>query len=293
MGSLSIDSALSERLYREARAYRWRLPRAAFVYALETSCKKAFSDHDPTPRELSYYLHSLHLEDLALACACAEGHADAWDHFVLEMRPHLYRASDALDPSGAARDLADSLYADLYGMNERGEARQSLLRYFHGRSSLATWLRAVLSQRHIDRVRTIRRLESLADDIEAPALTTRAVDVDCPRLIDLLQLSLTRAVDGLEARDRLRLKLYYCEQLTLAQIGRLLNEHEATVSRHLARTRRAIREEVERVLHEEGLNPVQVARCFECATEDAGQMDLTEILGSTSERKISLQDRSI
>jgi RNA polymerase sigma-70 factor, ECF subfamily len=287
MGSLRIDRALAERLYGEARALRWRLPRAAFIYALETSCKKAFDDRDPVPREVARYLAALHLEDLALACACAEGHADAWDHFILEMRPHLYRASDALDPSGGARDLADSLYAELYGMNERGEPRQSLLRYFHGRSSLATWLRAVLAQRHIDRIRTNRRTEVLADDMEAPAL--RTVDVDCPRLVALLRGALGHGVDRLEPRDRIRLKLYYAEQLTLAEIGRLIGEHEATVSRNLARTRRTIREEVERDLREQGLNDVQVARCFECATEDAGPIDLAELL----ERKISLQDRSI
>ena len=56
------------------------------------------------PREVSRYLSSLHLEDLALACACALGDSAAWDHFVLEMRPGLYRAADALDRSGDARE---------------------------------------------------------------------------------------------------------------------------------------------------------------------------------------------
>ena len=163
--SMTLDPALAERLYREAKAERWRLPKAAFTAALETSCAKAFPGAQPAPRDLSRYLTSLHLEDLALACACALGDAAAWDHFVLEMRPGLYRAADALDRSGAARELADSLYAELYGVDQRGGARQSLLRYFHGRSSLATWLRAVLAQRHIDRVRVDRRTEPLSDEL--------------------------------------------------------------------------------------------------------------------------------
>ena len=71
------------------------------------------------------YLSSIHLDDLALACACALGDSEAWDHFVLEMRPGLHRAADALDRSGAARELADSLYADLYGLDQRGGGRQS------------------------------------------------------------------------------------------------------------------------------------------------------------------------
>jgi len=280
MGPLRIDSTLTERLYREARADRWRLPRAAFAYALESSCQKAFPEGTHTPRALSRYLSSLHLEDLALACACAEGHADAWDHFVQEMRPHLYRTAEAIDRSGAARELADSLYADLYGMNERGEPRQSLLRYFHGRSSLATWLRAVLAQRHIDRVRSGRRLDSLPDEMQAPP-SSRA-DPDCARLVSVLRGALGRVVARLEPRDRLRIKMYYAEQLTLAQTGRLLKEHEATVSRQLARTRRAIRDEVQGDLRAQGLNEAQIVRCFECATEDAGELDLTEMLGSRS-----------
>ena len=148
----SVGTALAERLYREANAERWSVPQAAFTAALETSCAKAFAGVDAAPRDLERHFASLHLEDLALACACALGNTVAWDHFVLEMRPGLYRAADALDRTGAARELADSLYADLYGVDQRGGARQSLLRYFHGRSSLATWLRAVLAQRHVDRL---------------------------------------------------------------------------------------------------------------------------------------------
>ena len=188
-GSLraSTISAQLERLYREAKADRWRLPRVAFANALENSCRKAFPGDDPSSRELSRYLSSLHLEDLALACACAEGHAAAWDHFVLEMRPALYRSADALDPSGGARDLADSLYGELYGVNERGGAGQSLLRYFHGRSSLATWLRAVLAQRYIDRLRSAQRIEPLPDELPQRAADSRGPDPDCPRLVDLLR----------------------------------------------------------------------------------------------------------
>ena len=74
----------------------------------------------------------------------------------------------ALDPSGGARDLADALYAELFGLTERDGARRSHFEYFHGRSSLATWLRAVLAQRSVDRARAARRLAPLPDE-EPPA----------------------------------------------------------------------------------------------------------------------------
>ena len=57
--------------------------------------------------------------DLDLARRCAAGEPAAWDRFVLEYRPVLYRAADALDRSGGAREVADSLYAELYGLKDR------------------------------------------------------------------------------------------------------------------------------------------------------------------------------
>jgi len=272
-----VEPALAERLYREAKGERWRLPQTAFTSALETSCAKAFPAADPTSREVSRYLSGLHLEDVALACACALGDAAAWDHFVMEMRPGLYRAADALDRSGTARELADSLYADLYRVDQRGGARQSLLRYFHGRSSLATWLRAVLAQRYVDRVRVERRMAPLPDELPARE-STAAADPDCVRLVEMLRSALQRTIARLEPRDRLRLASYYAQQLTLAQTGKLLKEHEATTSRQLGRTRQQIREAIEADLGAIGLNGAQIARCFECATEDAGETSLDEML---------------
>ena len=44
----------------------------------------------------------------------------------------------------------------------------------------------------------------------------------------MAQAVLDEAIAGLESKDKLRLRLYYGQQLTLAQIGRLTGEHEAT-----------------------------------------------------------------
>jgi hypothetical protein len=83
----------------------------------------------------------------------------------------------------------------------------------------------------------------------------------------------------LDPKDRLRLRYYYAQELTLAEIGRLLREHEATVSRHLARTRKALRRGVEQQLREAALGSDEIERCFECVTEDAGALDLGDVLG--------------
>jgi RNA polymerase sigma-70 factor (ECF subfamily) len=223
-------------------------------------------------------VESPHAADLELARLCATGDEHAWERFIREYRPLLYRAADALDRTGGAREIADSLYADLYGVKDGGRQRQSLFQYFQGRSSLATWLRAVLAQRFVDRLRVQRRLEPLPDE-EVAARDAVPPDPDRARYVALVRHALGCAAGRLTARDRLRLGCYYVQELTLAQTGRLLKEHEATVSRQLARTRRAIRDEVERQLREEaGLSDEQIAACFASVADDPGPLDLKQVI---------------
>jgi RNA polymerase sigma-70 factor len=291
--SLLIDRPVVDRLYREANGARWGLPLDVFATTIEAGVARAFSDREASPRELDRYLASLHVSDLALACACALGHEGAWDHFVREHRPVLYRAADAIDPTGGARELADSLYADLYGLADETGNRRSLFRYFHGRSSLATWLRAVLAQRHVDGVRSRRRTEPLPDDPQTIAAPEPSMppDPDRPRLLSLTHAALGAAIAALAPKDRLRLRSYYLAQLTLAQIGRITGEHEATVSRHLARTRRQLRELATRQLRDQlHLSDAEIDRAFELTLEDPGGLDLRNAFDDSAVRNGRAQE---
>lgn len=261
-------------LFRQAGGDRWGGSPDVFAAALARSTGKAFGLRAPSAAEAARYQQSLHLADLALACACAEGRDAAWDYFVAEYRPVLYRAADAVDPGGGAREIADALYGDLFS--------RSLFRYFHGRSSLATWLRALVAQRYVDRIRETRRLEPLPDDASPAALPGHeaAVNPDRARFAAAMRSALSSAMAALEPRDRLRLRCYYAEEMTLAQIGRVTHEHEATVSRQLARARRTLREEIERRLREEHrFSRAEVAECISSASGDPGTLDLAELLG--------------
>lgn len=275
-----MEAARAERLFRKSGAERWHVPIDAFSAALDRSLAKAFAGRSPSPAEADRYCEALHLEDLALACACALGHEPAWDHFVAAFRPALYRAADAIDRSGNAREVADALYGELFGLKEADGDRQSLFRYFHGRSSLATWLRSLVSQRYVDRIRATRRLDPLPEDASPAALPARpaAADPDRPRFATALSAALAAVVAALAPRDRLRLACYYAQGLTLAQIGKLTREHEATVSRQLARTRRDIRSEVEsRLRTEHGLGDREIDESFASMVEDAGTLDLGKV----------------
>ena len=246
------------------------------------SADRAFSGKPASTDEVERYLAGLHVEDLVLACACMAGDEEAWDHVVREYRPALYRTADAFDPGGGARELADSLYGELFGVTEKEGERRSLFIYFHGRSSLSTWLRSVLAQRFFGRLRATRREHPLPDEQSPEALLApeRPVDPQRERHVTMMRAALGSAIAALDARDRLRLGCYYAEELTLAETGRILREHEGTVSRQLARTRQAIKADVDRRLRDEaGLTPEAIAECFASVAADAGPLDLRELVG--------------
>ena len=301
---------LIEWLHAEAKGARWGLARNRFAEALRRSAEKRYGGARAGAAEVEAYLKSLHLEDLALACACGEGLEAAWEFFIKHFRQELRAAARAiLRASGAgdatrAEELADSLYAELYGVSPTGTGRRkSLFEYFHGRSKLSTWLRAVLAQRHVDLLRTSWRTVSLeTEEGEAPyklsagspselrgkkwsphPLARRAdsqqADPDRERYLARLDGALSAAFGRLAARERMLLACYYVDQLTLAEIGRTLSEHESTVSRQLDRIRRELREAVTQTLFrgapardghgpEPGLDEAQVELAFEYALSD-------------------------
>jgi RNA polymerase sigma-70 factor (ECF subfamily) len=288
----SQHAPLLEWVCAEAQCARWKLPRERFAEALRRSAGKRFGGAPATPGEVEKYLKSLHLADLALACACSEGIEEAWEFFVTHFRRDLRGAARAilraagLGDEARAEELADSLYAELYGLSSgRGERRKSLFEYFHGRSKLSTWLRAVLAQRHVDLLRISQRTVSLdAGDEEprrapVPPAIPAPGDPDRERYIARIDEALSAALAALAPRERMLLACYYVDQLTLAEIGRITGEHESTISRQLDRLRRSLGDRVTQVLQQaipahdgrapdRGLDGAQVALAFQYALED-------------------------
>lgn len=294
-----LDAAHVAKLHAASDGAKWGVSVGAFRDALDASVRHAFAGRALSSSEVERYLSGLHVRDLALATACAAGQAAAWEVFVAEHQAGLRRGANALDPSGGASDLADSLFGELFGVREQHGTRQSLFRYFHGRSSLATWLRAVLAQRYVDRVRAARKMDALPgeDTLPSSLRAAPAVDAEGARFAGMLHRALTAALTALSPRDRLRLACYYVQHLTLAAIGRMLAEHEATVSRHLTRTRADLRGAVEAQLRSaHGLDAEAIDECVRAAIDDPGSLDLAQLIDVSTDadpgRKNSGGDRS-
>ena len=292
-------------LHAEAMCARWDLSLEAFAEGLRRSTQKRFGGEvQADPGAVETYLKSLHLQDLALACACTAGNEKAWEFFIAHFRQDLRVAASAmLRGSGRADDacaeeLADSLYAELYGVRQGEDGRRkSLFEYFHGRSKLGTWLRAVLAQKQVDLFRTTGRTVSLdsEEEGETPCVLAERIetapanpDPDRERYARRFDLALAEALANLPPRERMILACYYADELTLAEIGRIVGEHESTISRQLERTRRTLRESVTLALQrdlpacgglaaENGLDAAQIELAYEYALEDS-PLDLSRAL---------------
>ena len=273
-----LDADAAQRLHARAGAARWGLTVDRFHETLLRVAARRFTGPPPSPRDLEAYLESLHLEDLALARGCADGLDVAWEAFVDRHWREVTRAARAIAGDADGEEIADALLADLFARGAAGTARRPLFDYFHGRSRLATWLRALVAQRHVDRLRATRRLTTFEDGEADAWPSPEPSPEDRPAgVAGHVERALDRALSALEPRDRLRLAYYHADDMTLAAVGRLLGEHEATVSRKLQKTRDQLKAAIDAVLTTElRLGPEERRACYEQAIQ-LGRFDIAQL----------------
>ncbi len=224
------------------------------------------------------FLASLRLEELVLARACAAGNDRAWEIFLTRYRATLYEAAYRIArEESAGRELADSLYAELYGVNEKGQQRRSKLLYYQGRGSLQGWLRTVVAQEYVNRYRSTRRETSLDaaldDGQQFQAKEQDPAVVADPRV----EAAATAELTALEPEERFLLAAYFLDGRTLAEIARLQRVHESTISRKLERTTSGLRKRIRRRMMQAGMS----ARQADEAMQDVDIRDLRVSVGET------------
>jgi RNA polymerase sigma-70 factor (ECF subfamily) len=177
--------------------------------------------------------------------------------------------------SAHAAELADSIFADLYGVNVRAGVRNSKLVFYTGRGSLEGWLRTVMAQEFINRYRKQKRTVSLEEQIEegaqfaAPANSDSASVRSADSTSDKrLESATDEALAELSAKDRFTLASYYLDGRTLADIARTLGLHESSVSRRLDRLATALRKRILVGLRTRGMSHAQATEALEADVRD-------------------------
>ena len=280
------------------------LTRDSLAPRISAAVEKYLLKNDPntSKAEISKFIDEMQADDLCLIIACESGDENAWNDLVERFTATVRSAArSASSNEDAAEDLAQSIWAELYGLRTKKDGKPaSKLAYYSGRGSLAGWLRAVVAQLAVDMFRKQSRLVQTEDDTDLDRLAhdTNAGDGQ-PVLAGIptpeesisnrfaqadMQQALNRAIQELAAEDRLLVKLYYFDNLRLREAGAVLGVHEATASRRLARIQTDLRKRVAKILIEErGWTQAETEKSF---AEVAQHLD-TDLEGLLRKESVS------
>src|SRR6267143_2231587 len=221
------------------------------------------------PGQLREFCVSLKIEELVLARACAAGNEHAWETFMARYRERLYEIGlQIAREESAARELADSLYADLYGTVAREGQRVSKLASYTGRGSLEGWLRTVMAQEYVNRYRRGRKYVSLDEESEEGAQFAAADPEPVVTVDSRLEIATDEALAALPAEDRFILASYHLDGRTLAEIARTLGVHESTISRRVEKLAKSVRKQILAALGRTGMSRRQAQEAMEVEVRD-------------------------
>lgn len=254
-------------LWTRSGAEKYAISLEVWTEILRRVAGKYLPANSSAEAEVAFY-RSLRVEELALARACSAGNDDAWAEFLTRYRSKLYEVAYGIARNETTgRELADSVYAELYGLRERGEERVSKLNYYMGRGSLEGWLRTVLAQDYVNRYRLGKHTVSLEEKVEAGEQFV-AVAAETTATDTRLEQATDAALAGCSNEERLLLASYYLDGRTLAEIARLARVHESTISRKLDRLAKSLRERIIKELRRAGASKRQAEEMLESDVRD-------------------------
>ena len=278
------DTAAAVELYARSGAAAYGVSAEQFATILEDIQRKYVPK--ASADEKADFCAALRLEELALARACAAGNARAWEDFISRYRQKLHGMALHITRDGAhAAELADSLFADLYGVSARNGVRNSKLVFYTGRGSLEGWLRTVMAQEFVNRYRKQKRAVSLEEQAEEGVQFLAKEPEPACSFDQRLETATDQALAELSAEDRFTLASYYLDGRTLAEIARSLGLHESSVSRRLDRLSTGLRKRILAGLREQGMSHAQATEALEADVRDITldlRSRLTQDSGSTT-----------
>ncbi|MBV9610687.1 MAG: sigma-70 family RNA polymerase sigma factor [Acidobacteria bacterium] len=250
----ALDQTLFAELYRRSGAQKFGTTEPEFG-ALLAEIGGKYLDADVSPARVTEMFDGLHVEELALARACAAGSETAWEVFLTRYREKLYDAARGITREDtSAHELADSLYADLYGTTRYDGRSNSKLLYYTGRGSLEGFLRVTLAQEHVNHIRRQHRTVSLDEKLEAGeqfgATDPEPQNAPDPRLSQ----AAGEALASLSPEESFILASYHLDGRTLAEIARMLGVHESTISRRVEKITGAVRKSIVGGLKRRGMS---------------------------------------
>ena len=290
----ALPELLVSELWRKAEGERCGLSADEFADVLSMVGRKVNYGLPPGAlaglKQKADFFRSLHLSELALAHACALGREAAWEQFLKLYRVSLVRAAVGITSSASlGEELADALYAELYGLRECDGERRSPLASYSGRGSLLSWLRTTLVQRYRDHYRRTRR-EAPIEEFDCPVPDAAGPDGVAPDAenVAILREGIAQTLHELSSEDRFLLAAYFLDRQTLLQIARTINVHEATISRRIKRLTHELRNSLLEELRRRGLSKAAAEEALGADPRDI-EINLRALLQNSHSKSFSKQ----
>jgi RNA polymerase sigma-70 factor len=216
------------------------------------------------------FLKSLHTNDLLLSLSCALGGDAGWKRFYAVYRKYLCDVSrHLLGRSPDSEELGETIWVDLFLPDKTGQSR---IASYDGRSSLATWLRVVVSNRVINerqrRSLSTGNIDAIPEPADPGALHNVEARVRRLRYQTMILEAFRRALASLSDRETLMVLMRYDQGLQLGEIARLFAVHQSTITRQLDRVVDRLRADVMSLLASQyGFNHAQIEECLSVACD--------------------------
>jgi len=232
------------------------------VLAIVDRCGKAwpgvsvapevFAEHVASVAPAGMATEGLHMEDLFLACACAQKNPRAMAAFEARFVPEVPSYVGQMDRSHAFIDeVSQKLREKLFVATE--EAGRPKICEYTGRGPLGAWLRVVAVRIALNLRRRPRQTVETEGD-RAPVLRSPAPDPEIDylksRYKDEFREAFQATLADLSSDERNVLKLHYIDGLNIDEIGTAYRVHRSTVARWLAHSREKIMDETRKRLTE-------------------------------------------
>jgi RNA polymerase sigma-70 factor (ECF subfamily) len=181
--------------------------------------------------------------DLYLACACIARVRGALETFD---RQHLAQLGPHLARIGASPALADEVRQELRAKLFGGAAPKIL--QYDGSGALWSWVRVVALRTAVDLRRTPEEARDPSSFEEVVAKDDPEADIRLEQYRRAFDEAVRAAINALEPEQRRLLRRCFAENATIDELAAEQGVHRATVARHLASARTALRWEARRRL---------------------------------------------
>lgn len=264
----------------EAAWPTFRVDRSAFQAHL-LSCIEGETDNAVAA------VSRIHAKDLYLAWACSQRISSALEEFTERYLSHLdsflrrYRDS-SVRPEDVRRELEDGL---LFGRRDSPPR----IGQYTGRGPLERFVRTAARNAAVTLIRE-QRHAAASDDFEVLASQLAAPPAGSETFVAaryeaVVRDALRTALDALDRRQRMIIRLHLVAGVTLTQIGRMLRVNQSTVSRALAAAVAVIHGEIRKKLQElEGMNESEMQSVIRDVRHRI-DLSLSRILRSTRQDK--------